>query len=767
MSCCSRSLASPQRLIPATLILLAAFVPSAVAENPAGRFVNVGMGGGGAMFVPACSPHDQNLMYVACDMGGVYRSVDGGKTWNMLDKRQLHDAIRQGLGSPVQFHPTEPDLLYAIGSGKLLSSRDRGISFGPVAVQPPWSGGVAAVCVNPVKPSQLLVGAGSGIYVSDDAGKNWTKSAGSSGRVLKFFVAGPSTANEGAIFAGTTDGVFRSDDNGQIWRDASQGLPERELRGFCGGQDAKMNRTALYCTVASKVVDGKLIGGIFRSLDGGHSWQSTMSRGLNLDIGKQDPYGFDKIPQYRFVAMAENRPNVVYVTTRGTGSKPPHHFTVFRSDDFGDTWRHCFNPGANVEPGWVPVDLNWGWGGPALGFNVCSSNPEVAMFANGAALYITRDGGGSWHSAYSQRVDSKGDARPGEAWTSCGLEVTTCWQVAIDPHDPRRMYVCYTDIGFARSEDRGQTWRYSGRGSPWRNTWYQIAFDPLRPGVIYGACSNHHDIPNYMELDPARQREPRRRGGGVCISEDHGASWRPLGQGLPEGSATSIVLDQKSPADRRTLYVAMFGHGVFKSADSGTTWHKASQGLGTAENMHAYLVKLHPDGTLLCTVTGKRSGTEFSDGSGLYRSRDGGQHWQCISPPLKWANGFDFDPRDSRTIYVAVSTAPRHPQGGLYKTSDGGASWQQVVKEGDLPRELHGFIHAFFVSLHPTKPNTVYFSTLTHGLFISEDGGSTWREVHGIPFTGVNRVTFDPLDDDTIWLTTEGGGVWKGPARGL
>jgi hypothetical protein len=94
-------------------------------------------------------------------------------------------------------------------------------------------------------------------------------------------------------------------------------------------------------------------------------------------------------------------------------------------------------------------------------------------------------------------------------------------------------------------------------------------------------------------------------------------------------------------------------------------------------------------------------------------------------------------------------------------------SWQQVIKEGDLPRELHSFIHAFYVSLHSKKPSTIYFSTLTHGLHISEDAGATWREVRGMPFTGVNRVTVDPLDNEMIWLTTEGGGVWKGPARGL
>jgi photosystem II stability/assembly factor-like uncharacterized protein len=253
-----------------------------------------------------------------------------------------------------------------------------------------------------------------------------------------------------------------------------------------------------------------------------------------------------------------------------------------------------------------------------------------------------------------------------------------------------------------------------------------------------------------MELDPARQQQAARRGGGVCISEDYGVTWQRLGRGLPEGAATSVVLDPKSDPSRRTLYVAMFGHGLFQSTDSGATWTNRSNGLGKGGNLHVYSVKLHVDGTLMCSVTGKRTGTEFAS-------------WECISPPLKWAGGFDFDPHNSNTIYLTASTAPRHSQGGLYKTSNGGASWQQLIKEGELPRELHPFIHAFYVTLHPHDANLVYFSAMTHGLFVSRDAGATWREVEGIPFTGILNVTVDPLDD-SLWVTTEGGGVWKGPS---
>jgi photosystem II stability/assembly factor-like uncharacterized protein len=762
--CDANNIRAARRVVLGTFgaLLLITLPKASAGDEPPLKFTSVGIGGGGAMFSPTCSPHDSNLMFVACDMGGVYRSINGGETWSMIDKRQLRNA----KDLPVQFHPTDSKVVYAVGDGRLLASGDAGVTFSPFATNCPWGGDrVAAFLVHPQRPSTILTVAGRALYVTNDAGRTWTESDVAFEGVIKFFAT--TFASKEVVFVATTNGLFRSDDLGRTWREANHGLPWRKLHGFCGGRDEKLGEVVLYCTIPSQIVDGRFAGGVYRSHDLGESWQAVSGRGLNRDLGRQDHYGFDDIPQYRFVATAENHPKTVYVTTRGTDSRPPHHFTVFRSDDFGDSWRYCFTSGENVGAGWVPVDLNWNFGGPAIGFHVCPSNANFAMFTNLAELYTTRDGGQTWNQAYSTRARTDGVAQRDDAWSSRGLEVTGAWQFAFDPHESHRAYICYTDIGFASSKDRGQTWRYSGRGSPWRNTWYRVAFDPDRPGVIYAACSNHHCIPHYMELDPARQAQRNRQGGGVCISDDFGKSWRPLANGLPSASATSIAIDPRSDLTSRTLYVTMFGHGVYKSTDSGNTWQKASEGLGSAQNMHVYSVKLHSDGTLFCSVTGRRERKEFSDGGGLYRSSDDGATWNRISPALKWAGDFDSDPTDSGTIYLTASTAPGFAEGGLYRTIDGGHSWTRLIREEDLPRELHRFIHAFFVTVHPKKRGTVYFSAYTHGLYLSEDSGSTWREVNGIPFTGVLNVTCDPRDDGIIWVTTHGGGVWKGPAAGV
>jgi photosystem II stability/assembly factor-like uncharacterized protein len=737
---------------------------AAAADPPdAGRFVNTGMGGGGALFVPSCSPHDTNLMFVACDMSGVYRSANGGKSWTMLDKRQL----RRATTCPVAFHPRDPRIVYACGDGQLKVSRDAGQTWELLVKEPPWGQKtVTQIHVSPALAGTIFVGTSNGAFRSEDAGRTWRPLPDVTGRVLGFVVPPARAGRRPLIIVGTYDGVFRSESGGARFRDLSAELPWRKLRGFCGGIHPKTGRAVLYCTIWSKFLDGRFVGGVWRSMDDGDVWESAMGRGINVTPGKRDPYGMDDLAQYHFIATTHTRPGTVYVTTRGTGYWPPYHWTVYRSDDYGASWRSCFTgdprfKNRNVNVGWVPVEMSWGFGGPPLGFHVCPATPDVAMYSNKAELFVTHNGARTWQQVHSQGPIPGGAVERGKAWTSCGLEVTSCWHVNFDPHFADRMYVCYTDIGFARSEDRGRTWQLSTKGSPWRNTWYQIALDPRLPGMIYAACSTQHDIPHYSNL--VGPRYP----GGVCISRDGGANWEESSRGLPQVPATSIVLDPRSPTSARTLYVAMYGRGVFKSTDNGRTWREASNGLDSRDNKHAWSLKLHPDGTLFCSVTGRRADRKFADGSGLYRSRDGGQRWEFIGPAVKWAGDFDFDPRDSRVLYVAVASAPGFSQGGVYKTTDGGARWRQLLAERQLPAELSSFAHGLFVTVHPKRPETVYFSATTHGLFLSEDAGEQWREVRGIPFTSVQRVTFDPKDDNTIWVTTFGGGVWRGPARGV
>ena len=118
-------------------------------------------------------------------------------------------------------------------------------------------------------------------------------------------------------------------------------------------------------------------------------------------------------------------------------------------------------------------------------------------------------------------------------------------------------------IGFAgspwlsRSLDGGTTWHWWNQKTwaPWRNTCYEMAFDPDTPGKIWGAFSDVHDIPNDNIIS---EHHGHQRPGGVCVSRDFGASWKPETQGIPPKPVTSIVLDPRSAKGARTLYAGVF-----------------------------------------------------------------------------------------------------------------------------------------------------------------------------------------------------------------
>jgi len=735
---------------------------AAWAANGQGEWVNVGLGGGGGIFTPAFSPHDPKLMFCSSDMTGVYRSTDGGRRWRMLDWRQLGTAH----GAPVVFHPTDPNVLYAI-HGKwakpvIKVSRDRGRTWRPLTDQTPWSDSVPQTDQLAIGPAGrvLMVLARRGLFRSDDEGKTWAQAEGIDSQPVGIFAAG-ARAGEASWFAAMPDGVRVSGDAGRTWKACvNKGLPG-PIRAFCGGCDPKTGKVVLYCSVPSKDVGGKFAGGIYRSDDGAATWVNAMGKGINTTVAAG---GRRRVTDYAWLGMAANQTRTVYAFAYENGAAEPVHNTVYRTDDAGRTWRPMFfrdrsSKRFNVDLPWIRLDR--GHGGGLCGFSVDPRDGRYVAFSDAMELYMTTDGGRTWRQAYSRCAAPP--PAPGKPWASIGLEVTTTWRYFFDPHDARRSYICYTDIGFARSTDRGATWRYAAKGSPWTNTFYDLAFDPAKGGRIYAACAYEHDIPSW-------KMAPRLYGGGgVCVSSDFGASWKPISKGLPEvGACTAVELDTRSPPGRRTLYCSFYGGGVFKSTDGGGNWSAVNTGLRADRNNHFTDLKLHADGTLYALCGGKASPANrrlpVAPG-GLFRSTDAGKSWTELTGGMNlWLPfGFDVDPADSRRLYLCVSAVPRrHDEAGVYTSADAGRTWTKLKIA--WPADGPGYVHAKYPSIDPYRPGRVWVSTGTHGLFVTADGGKTWKRMAGPPFKGVNRIIVDPTDHEVIWATTFGGGVWRGPA---
>jgi photosystem II stability/assembly factor-like uncharacterized protein len=722
----------------------------------------VGLSGGGAMFSPAISPAAPRLMMLSCDMSGAYLSSDGGRNWRMIHYSQLHGNTR----CRPAFHPTDPNVIFAPagGSGGLKVSRDRGVHWQPIGnIQGSLQGEIA---IDPGHPSLMLAGTREGAWRSTDGGSTWTRCVGPRGPAVGFHFDQTSPAARRVCFAGTAEGVWRSEDGGATWAEKSAGLPSRELRSFAGGSNAERKARMLYCAVPSRAEGGKLVGGVYRSADRGETWEPAMGAGINLDIRPADQWAMGDVAQYYHVLTTDVKPSTVYALNTNTGVLPPHHTAVFRSDDAGRHWRATFYPdprfqGFNVEHDYETANLRRNDQGFPNGAAINPRNPEQLFQVTGR-VHVTHDGGKSWICGSTRAAPGQTPA-PGSAWLCNGLVVTTTWHYYVDPFEPQRHYIAYTDLGFALSVDAGKTWAWwkPDNGVPWRNTCYELAFDPETPGRLWGAFSDVHDIPN-DNIISGRHRSSGP--GGVCLSTDFGATWKPSNTGLPVAPVVSVVLDPKSPKGRRTLYASVFGMGVYRSTDDGRSWVRKSQGLGSAANLRVCRLQLHPDGTLFALVTAMRQGgTYLADGVGLYRSRDGAENWQLInaSQPLLWPKDFTVDAKDSRILYVGAADAGGKQEGGLYRTTDGGVTWARLARKG--PQHFGAY-------LHPRRPGWIYMTLCEGapdaGLWLSRDNGATWSPLAGLPFNNVQRIEFDPADDATIYVTTFGGSVWRGPASG-
>jgi photosystem II stability/assembly factor-like uncharacterized protein len=714
------------------------------------------------MFAPAISPADRNLMMLNCDMSAAYISEDGGRNWRMIHQAQLRSDTRCRPG----FHPANADIIYASAGGRLRISRDRGRTFAPIGeLKESLDGEIA---INPSNPDLILVGMRNGrCGLSRDAGMTWTPCSGPAGEVIGFHF--DRTRRGRVMFAATKQGIWRSDDEGQTWAEKTQGLPWREIQGFAGGSDAASNLVMLYCAVQSKDENGAFKGGVYRSRDGGETWEWAMGRGLNTETKKADQWAYGSIAQYHQLLTTDAQPLTVYALNTSTGFHPPHHDTVYRSDDGGESWRDTYFQDPrfaryNVAPDYVTASTGQSFKGGETPFGaaICNTDPARLILVRGEC-HVTHDGGATWFAGHTYPAPGQ-QPKPGCAWVCNGLVVTTTWHYYVDPFEPNRHYIAYTDIGLARSTDGGRTWIWWDKNSwaPWRNTCYEIAFDPDAPGKMWGAFSDVHDIPNDNIIS---ERHGHNHPGGVCMSHDFGASWQHEAQGIPPRPVTSIVLDPNSPKEARTLYAGVFDEGVCKSTDSGKTWTLKKNGLGHPDNMRVSRLILHRDGTLFAMICAKRPAPGkplLGQGVGLYRSKDGAQTWEKVNAarPLLYPKDFDVHPRDSNRILVgACDSSWEDKSGGLYRTEDCGQTWQRIGRQG--PQTFGG-------CFHPKFEGWIYM-TLTEdapgaGLWLTRDNGRTWQAFNDLPFANIQRVDFDPADDTRIHVTTFGGSVWRGPA---
>jgi photosystem II stability/assembly factor-like uncharacterized protein len=741
----------------------------------------LGPGGGGAMFYPAISPHNTDLVLVACDMTGAYISEDGGNSWRLFDLRH-----------PVTFFafdPADPKVIYA-GAGVLWRSSDGGKTWAlvfPAAASVKGlimpddhaspivetsegpSETVTAFAADPADPKVLFLAAErhgrTALFVSTNRGATWQRSADLPNGARRIYVDDRSPPSDRTLYAVARNSVAVRKSG--RWQQYGPPVGVEDFRDVSAGFSSN-GKLILYALAEAKRHGETVIGGILISRDGGATWkQATDALLLGAQASRLPLFDNNPPPELRAVATSFNHPDVAYVSysrLRLGGNaarlwRPQMFHGVAKSVDGGRTWKMVWkeanSPAPNVHEAWITERFGPGWGENPLSMGVSPTSPDICYGTDYGRTLRTTDGGANWYSVYSKRM-------PDGTYATTGLDVTTNYGVFFDPFNSKSMFIAYTDIGLFRSENGGESWTSATRGVPedWVNTTYWITFDPAVKGRVWGAMSTTHDLPRPKMW---RHASPSGYRGGVAISEDSGRTWRASNQGVPPTAVTHILLDPSSPVEKRVLYATGFGKGVFKSTDGGKSWALKNDGLpGLAP--FAWRLARDKNGVLYLVVARRSEDGSFgnaNDGA-LYRSRDGAKHWERIALPegVNGPNGIAIDPENARRLYLAAwgrDTPQGAVQGGIYVSEDGGGDWRNVLARDQ---------HVYDITTDPRNSRTLYACGFESSAWRSTDRGETWQRIKGFNFKWGHRVIPDPQNPAMIYITTFGGSVWHGPAAG-
>ena len=250
--------------------------------------------------------------------------------------------------------------------------------------------------------------------------------------------------------------------------------------------------------------------------------------------------------------------------------------------------------------------------------------------------------------------------------------------------------------------------------------------------------------------------------GGVWKSENGGSAWRPVFDAQPTQNIGALRIDQNNPevvwvgtGEGNPRNSMNLGMGIFKSADGGKTWQHL--GLEATKTIHRILLDPGDSRTIYVGALGD----PFTPGSdrGLYKSTDGGANWSRIlfTNPSSGVGDMIMDPRNPKRLFVAMYEHRRTPYSftsggpgsGLFLTEDGGTTWTQLTSKNGLPT---GELGRIGIAIAPSNPLRMYakVEAAKNALYRSDDGGKNWKMINNAPkFTNNRPFYFQELAVDS------------------
>lgn len=628
-----------------------------------------------------------------------------------------HRASRTKAAAGV---PTRPNVFYVgVVNGGVWKTTDYGRTWTPIFDEQP-TGSIGAIAVAPSNPDIIYVGSGEGLQRPD---------------------------------LSTGDGVYKSTDGGRTW--AHLGVRDGQQIAEIIVDPRDPNR--LFVAVLGHPYGPNQERGVFRSTDGGRTFEKVLY--LDPDTGASD-LAFDPTnPDIVYAVLWESRQGPwENAAWNGPGSG------LYKSTDGGTTWRRLTRGLPTFEEGLGRI-----------GIGVAPSDPTrlyaTVEVAGQGYIYRSDDAGESWFRTTS---DTRIATRPSDAA-----------EIVVHPQNPDVVFSA-TIVAW-KSTDGGRTWR-AFRGAPGGDDYQKIWINPVNPDIMLmtsdqGAIvtvnggetwSSWYNQPTaqfyHVTTDnafPYRVCSGQQESGSVCVASrgPYGRityrEWSPVGVDeygyvAPDPRDPDIVYGGRTPVrfDRRTGQVENIAPKPYRAGDYRV--------LRTAPILFS---PLDPRTLYFASNT-------------LWKTTDGGRHWEEISPDLtratwevpatvgKYRDRESAKPTRRGVIYtIAPSYVDRNTiwlgtdDGLIHVTRDGGKTWTDVTPPDLGPWMKVSLMDAgrFDAATAYAAVNTFRLDDLRPHLYRTHDGGRTWTRItHGIPNGGAtNVIREDPKRRGLLFAGTE------------
>jgi len=668
---------------------------------------------GGRVSAVAGVPGDANTYYFGTPGGGIWKTTDAGRVWTPIFD-QAHVA---SIGA-LAIAPSSSKILYAV-----------------TGEQTP----------------------GNGIYKSTDAGRTWSHAGLDNTRFIQAVVVDPH--NPDIVIAGAnSDGMY---------------------------------------VIAPPVVHSPLTfstpRGVFKSMDGGKTWKQTLSR--NDSAGVFDMVADPSDPKVLYASVLVPAPSTPAPSSARSGPPSEDNAEIYKSTDEGSTWTLMPSKGLPHE------------GRGRLGISVAAGTHGRRLYAIvDQGFYRSDDAGENWYqstkdprvigSSYFSRIfsdtqnpdllyvaqtslyRSTDGGRTFEAYVGApsGDDFHVLW---IDPSNPSRLFLGVYQ-GAIISVNGGKTW------TTWYNQptgqFYHVSTDHAFPYRTYAAQqdSGTQSVPSRSDNGEITPDDVTSVGGfEFCfIAPDplhpnwiYSGGWygsvvrydRKTGQTasvFEKGDKYHVAQMPPlffSPHDPHTLYLGT--QFVLKTTDDGRTWIAVSPDLTVDENAKTEKKAANRERPPAIDALSESP----MDASEMWASttnrlvkvtRDGGSHWQNVTPPgidplreIFYIEPSHFDPAEA---FISIGSSRQAAPVNVLRTRDYGASWQQIV-DGLPPGES-----ARVVREDPRRKGLLFAGT-DSTMFLSFDDGDHWHPLSlNLPATPVTDID---IHDDDLVISTYGRGL--------